>query len=63
MKRLCVFYKDAQKWQNKPVDWIVCKGCQKKIKHGLLRSLLCKSLADYTLRLWTTEPARTRKHL
>lgn len=31
MKRLCVFYYKAPLWLGKPVEWIVCKECQKKL--------------------------------
>jgi len=34
MKRLCIFYRDSIKWEGKPVEWIVCKECQKKIVQG-----------------------------
>lgn len=43
MKRLCVFYKDADKWLGRKVNWIVCQQCQRKLrrgewlKHGLAR--------------------------
>jgi hypothetical protein len=46
MKRLCVFYRLAKQWENKPVNWIVCKECQKKIKQGKLVSLLFKAAAE-----------------
>ena len=38
MKRLCVFYVWASLWWDKPVEWIICKRCQRKIRrHGLGR--------------------------
>lgn len=37
MKRLCVFYRLADRWQGKPVDWIICKECQRKIANGQLQ--------------------------
>ena len=47
MKRLCVFYKFAWKWQGKPVEWIVCKQCQKKVTRGGLFALLLKARNEY----------------
>ena len=34
MKKLCVFYKDAEEWIGKRIDWIVCKECAKKLRDG-----------------------------
>lgn len=35
MKRLCVFYKNADLWCGRlDVEWIVCKGCQRKLRSG-----------------------------
>jgi uncharacterized protein YlaI len=34
MKRLCIFYKHADRWIGKPIEWIVCKECQRKIQRG-----------------------------
>lgn len=34
MKRLCMFYKKANEWVGKPIEWIICKECQKKILRG-----------------------------
>jgi len=34
MKRLCVFYKSAAKFVGKPIEWIVCKECQRKLQRG-----------------------------
>lgn len=34
VKRLCVFYKFADKWVGKKIEWIVCKECQKKLRAG-----------------------------
>lgn len=34
MKRLCVFYYKARDWVGKPVEWIVCKECQKQLRKG-----------------------------
>lgn len=34
MKRLCIFYKYAGNYLGKPIDWIVCKECQKKLHYG-----------------------------
>lgn len=34
MKRLCVFYRLAQDWLGRPVEWIVCKECQRKLQRG-----------------------------
>ena len=31
MKRLCVFYYKAYEWLDKPINWIVCKECQRKL--------------------------------
>ena len=50
MKRLCVFYKLASKWQGKRVEWIVCKECQKHIKQGRLIHLLFKAAAHGKVR-------------
>jgi hypothetical protein len=36
MKRLCVFYYKAPEWLGKPVKWIVCKECQKKLKSPVI---------------------------
>jgi hypothetical protein len=46
MKRLCVFYRLAKQWETKPVEWMVCKACQKKIKKGTLVPLLFKAAAE-----------------
>jgi len=32
MKRLCVYYRLAEQWLGKPVQWIVCKECQAKLR-------------------------------
>lgn len=34
MKRLCVFYYRAHEWSGKPVEWIVCKECSRRIAKG-----------------------------
>lgn len=34
MKRLCIFYKFADKWLGKKIEWIVCKACQKRLLKG-----------------------------
>ena len=34
MKRLCVFYYKAHEWLKKPVEWIVCKECQRQLAKG-----------------------------
>jgi len=34
MKRLCVFYKYAAKFVGKPIEWMVCKECQRKLQRG-----------------------------
>ena len=34
MKRLCVFYCRPQQWLGKPVEWIVCKECQRELQRG-----------------------------
>ncbi len=34
MKRLCIFYRKSIEWEGKPVEWIVCKECQKKLVQG-----------------------------
>jgi hypothetical protein len=47
MKRLCVFYRKARDWQYKPVEWIVCKKCQKHIKDGDLHQLIVRAYKDY----------------
>lgn len=47
MKRLCVFYKNAYLWDTKPVEWIVCKECQKKVSKGRLVELLAKASAEH----------------
>lgn len=31
MKRLCVFYRLAWQWRGRPIEWIVCKECQKAL--------------------------------
>ena len=31
MKRLCIFYYKAHLWRGKPVTWIICKECKKKL--------------------------------
>lgn len=46
MKRLCVFYKYALDWAGKPVEWIVCKACAKRVRQGAVRHLMAKGLAD-----------------
>lgn len=46
MKRLCIFYFLAYKWQKRNVRWIVCKECQKKIRQGRLIGLLFKAAAE-----------------
>lgn len=35
-KRLCVFYKVAEQWIGKDVEWIVCKHCQRLIEKGVI---------------------------
>lgn len=37
MKRLCVFYYLAAEWIGRPVEWIVCKECQRRLQRGDLR--------------------------
>lgn len=34
MKRLCVFYKHAATYIGKPIEWIVCRECQKHLHSG-----------------------------
>ena len=34
MKRLCIFYKNADAYIGKQIDWIVCKQCQRKLRSG-----------------------------
>lgn len=34
MKRLCVFYYKAYEWLGKPIDWIICKECQRDLAKG-----------------------------
>jgi len=52
MKRLCVFYKQASQWiGNKKVEWIICKGCQKKLRNGVrLRIHLGGGFRDHSER-------------
>jgi hypothetical protein len=42
VRRLCVFYKHAHRFLGKPsgparrpIEWIVCKGCQRKLQQGV----------------------------
>ena len=35
MKRLCVFYYKAYEWLGKPIDWIICKECQRGLAKGV----------------------------
>ena len=35
MKRLCVFYYKAHEWLGKPVNWIICKECQRELAKGV----------------------------
>jgi hypothetical protein len=53
MKRLCVFYdspsgKTARNWLDKPIQWIVCKKCQKLLARGeTIYSSLSKVFSNY----------------
>jgi hypothetical protein len=47
MKRLCIFYRKAKYWQKKPVAWIVCKECQRKLRQGLISVLITQMVLDY----------------
>jgi hypothetical protein len=53
MKRLCVFYdsptrRTARDWLGKPVQWIICKECQKLLTKGeTLYSSLSKKFSKY----------------
>ena len=49
VKRLCIFYRSAEQWERKRVEWIVCKECQKRILGGELCHMLFKAAADYKL--------------
>lgn len=31
MRKLCVFYKNAEQFLGKKIKWIVCQKCQKKL--------------------------------
>lgn len=42
-RRLCVFYRRAQEFQDKPIEWIVCRDCQHEIQDGNLLWLLQKA--------------------
>ncbi len=53
MKRLCIFYRYAIYWEKKPIQWIVCKECQKRIHKGELCHMLFKAAADYKL-IWAS---------
>jgi len=33
-KRLCVFYYKAYAWLGKPINWIICQECQRKLAKG-----------------------------
>jgi hypothetical protein len=51
MKRLCVFYKNASDYhkygfRKKPVEWMVCKECQRKINRGDIDLLMQRSIHD-----------------
>jgi hypothetical protein len=53
MKRLCIFYdspnrKTALDWLGKPVQWIICKKCQKLLAKGIsLYSSLFEPFSKY----------------
>jgi hypothetical protein len=49
MKRLCVFYKFAHRWVDRPVEWIVCKQCQKRIRVGYRTPMLFRAAAEAKL--------------
>jgi hypothetical protein len=34
MKRLCIFYRDGERWKDKKVKWIVCQRCAARLKKG-----------------------------
>ena len=48
MKRLCVFYKHANRWVGKPVKWIVCKECRAKVVRGKLGTLLVNAVLNWS---------------
>jgi len=34
-KKLCIFYNHAWLWIGKPVEWIICAGCRRKMIRDL----------------------------
>jgi len=51
MRSLCVFYKNACDYhkygtRKKPVEWIVCKACQRQLRQGDIRWLMEKAIKD-----------------
>ena len=34
MKRLCVFHTPSARWSFQPIEWIVCKKCQARLRRG-----------------------------
>src|SRR5579859_4093418 len=56
MKRLCVFYKRAHDWLGKPIEWIVCKECQKRLRRGEWLNLSYQVGAPDTLRKAPARP-------
>ncbi len=53
MRRICVFYdsssrRTASDWLGKPVQWIICKKCQKLLAKGVsLYSSLFEPFSKY----------------
>lgn len=64
MKKLCIFYKYTDKWIGKKIDWIVCKKCQRELKHGILLQpsyLYCDCLElPNTHRIYECKTAESR---
>lgn len=42
MKHLCVFYRYANRWRGRRVQWIVCRECRRKLING------ARLFADFT---------------
>lgn len=57
MKRLCIFYRLAGQWRDKPVEWIVCKRCQRELRQpghmlGML-STARRQLIEHVAQTWS----------
>jgi hypothetical protein len=49
VKRICVFYRLADKWvaRETKIEWIVCKECQRKVSVGRRHGLMRKAMREY----------------